>query len=285
MKKTISALLAVCMLVMSMGISVFAQEDVTYAEVSTFEEFKEAVEDPAVETIRMMNHIQFTEPLTLTKNIVIGTWEPEAYMIKAHDDGPMFRVVGDDITIRFIRNFESQVLAFAPENMGGYGSFVSADVNHLTIQNAHLSSFDNMVYMENGDVTLSNCLCYDNTAYSGLYWGPVVYSESGNVEIEGSRIHDNVSMDAAGAIYVANGDVKISRSTIEDNRAFHYGGAVYVRNGNVTVENQSVITNNQATAGAGGIHVEYGTVAIDNTSSVTGNSGPGGDVVVEHIVF
>jgi hypothetical protein len=133
------------------------------------------------------------------------------------------------------------------------------------------------VFSTDGDVTLNSL------TITGGYGEVGGISNSGNLTILNSTLHDNSAEFGGGAIF-NTGELKVVNSTFYNNRSLGYwgvGGAIYNNAGNLTLVN-STIVGNEGKQG-GGIYHELGSpwfISLENTI-VAGNTAElGADIYV-----
>jgi hypothetical protein len=174
------------------------------------------------------------------------------------------------------------------------------------------------VYMNGGDLTISDTTIDDNTAtLTGAVdienGGGGLYSRGGDVTITASTVDDNTvdqsgstggGNDGGGGIYMAGGDLELTGTTVNDNTAIvdssesgsDGGGGIYSKGGDATLSGATIDDNtfeldssSVGNNGGGGVYAEGGNLtarvsSIDfNTAEVsdlsTGGVDGGGGLV------
>ena len=110
------------------------------------------------------------------------------------------------------------------------------------------------IYVESGDVTLTNATIGGEQAYYGTAL---------------DKTKANRAKDDGGGIYVASGTLTMTGSTVSSNTA-RKGGGMHVNGGTVKIKTASIIKLNQANPSGGGIYSK-GTLVISDDAKIEGN--------------
>ena len=209
---------------------------------------------------------EYTTPAKINKNItLIGQNRGKTVLTNNATD--YFLIIESSKTTFKIYNctFLNNKRAIAI-NPNAYG-------NRYYIDNCYFMLSGGME-MSNADLTICNSIFKHNLPTN--YNGGVVYMNGGNVNISNSTFERNTAT-SGGAIYINNGNVTITNSTYIRNVAKSYGGAILVSGGNVTITNSTYI-NNEAKESGGAVDVYGGSftvsnsVFVNNTATISGGA-------------
>ncbi|WP_369282204.1 pectate lyase-like adhesive domain-containing protein, partial [Oscillibacter sp. GMB15532] len=188
--KGLSWLMALCMTVMLLPVSVLAEEVPAVADVSTAEEFQAAVENTAVTTIN----------------------------ITANFDAAQKLVVRRPVTI----NGNSKTITFTGDEGGWQGNYVLQVYNttNVTISNINLTGGDAALFVNGSTVALTGTIDVSGNAFGGIEAG-----KGSGVETQPVlTVSDNTALVNSTEAY---GFPTIWEDGVEDNRVF--GGGTFTK--------------------------------------------------------
>ncbi len=164
------------------------------------------------------------------------------------------------------------------------------DSSEALLENVSLkdntSSYNGVIYISSGNITLKNVNASGNTAVSGgvLY----VSSASATAEISGGVFSGNTA-NQGGALVVNAAKANISSAEFSGNSS-KLGGAVYVVRGEITadnvefINNSAVLTEDGKNGNGGAVSIAAGKVTASENVIFNGNSAEnhGGAVYVSY---
>lgn len=225
----------------------------TTVSVGTKEALQSAINNPAVDAIRITADMHLTAALAVGRSITFIADSPKT--IKATNTRHMI-IAGSDITLTF------QNVALDGSHTGG-GIMAASDnqaltLKGLTMQNCHTAGFGGGISIFNGKLTVLDSFFRGNTTNGN---GGVVLGSNAEITINNCVISNNAGL-TGGAIYTYEGRINIQNSMIKENAAIHSGGVVATSHGNVAVSNSTFSGNTAETGGA--VYLLTGTIAAEN---------------------
>lgn len=139
------------------------------------------------------------------------------------------------------------------------------------------------MYVQAGDVTITNCIFRDNISAHRIGSGALYLFVADNIRIEdclfeNNRVEENISTNGnigGGAIHVRFGnDTRILNTVFRNNYSRYAGGAVQDWGDNTLFED-CVFEDNESRGQGGALYVPYDYTRIDN-STFEGNKGTNG---------
>jgi hypothetical protein len=166
-------------------------------------------------------------------------------------------------------------------------AYQPVSISGLTVTNGYETSNGAAIANNNADLTISNAVVSDSTAYGGFIYGGGVSTDVGPLMINSSTVSGNYSYQGGG-IGSASGAVTIANSTVSGNTAVGqgspnydrgYGGGVWTGSADLTVD-RSTIDDNVAhdggatyASGLGGAAIVLRNSTIANNHAATDDGG------------
>ncbi len=116
------------------------------------------------------------------------------------------------------------------------------------------------IYSQYGNVTISDCIITNNTAYS---LGGGIFSDSGALTVTNCDISNNTALYGGGLYVRSSTAATLSRCTITNNTSTDLGGAIRCYTSTMTITNATIANNTSNTYG-GAVAADTSALSIMN---------------------
>jgi CSLREA domain-containing protein len=166
-------------------------------------------------------------------------------------------------------------------------------ISGLTISNGKTTSGQGGGILNNGTLSLTNCILSGNQASASVAQGGGIYSATGTLNVSHCTLSGNTSSSnnnisgnnlGGGGIFVGNGVVNITGSTFSGNTSTnvggsgsHGGGGLYLEAGTLNISNSTLSGNTVSNGAGGGLSTRGpGSANLVNTTITNNFAGRGG---------
>ncbi|HEX9003298.1 MAG TPA: choice-of-anchor Q domain-containing protein [Blastocatellia bacterium] len=166
-------------------------------------------------------------------------------------------------------------------------------ISGLTISNGKTTSGQGGGILNNGTLSLTNCILSGNQASASVAQGGGIYSATGTLNVSNCTLSGNTSSSnnnisgnnlGGGGIFVGNGVVNITGSTFSGNTSTnvggsgsHGGGGLYLEAGTLNISNSTLSGNTVSNGAGGGLRTRGpGSANLVNTTITNNFAGRGG---------
>lgn len=208
-------------------------EDTLCTSVSTYEELVAAIEQAEAETV-------------ISIDCLIQC--PDGVDLGKPDYSVILRRTGSEGRLAFNGNQGFvQNITFDGDGILSFHSFVNSSCSSLTVKDCNLincnGSSDGAVFINDGDISLINCLFDNNTGNSGAH----LRIDGKNATIENCTFTNGHARYRGGAIFTcAFYNTTLSGCVITDNTADINGGGIYSSSRNLRISQSKIHGNTVA---------------------------------------